>query len=60
MLHAGAPQAGRHSGAVLARGCSSGLALSGGAHLSVGRWAFMHCAFAAAYAVAPVMKRSWR
>jgi len=47
-------------GAVLARGCTSGLALSGGALLSVGSWAFMLCAFAAAYAVAPAMKRSWR
>ena len=48
------------AGAVLARGCTSGLALSGGALLSVGSWAFMLSAFAAAYAVAPVMKRSWR
>ena len=47
-------------GAVLARGCTSGLALSGGALLSVGSWAFMLCAFAAAYAVAPAMRRSWR
>ena len=47
-------------GAVLARGCTSGLALSGGALLSVGSWAFMLAAFAAAYAVAPVMRRSWR
>ena len=47
-------------GAVLARGCTSGLALTGGALLSVGSWAFMLCAFAAAYAVAPMLKRSWR
>jgi len=47
-------------GAVLARGCTSGLALTGGALLSVGSWAFMLCAFAAAYAVAPAMRRSWR
>lgn len=47
-------------GAVLARGCTSGQALTGGALLSVGSWAFMLSAFAAAYAVAPAMKRSWR
>jgi uncharacterized protein len=47
-------------GAVLARGCTSGQALTGGALLSVGSWAFMIGAFAAAYAVAPAMRRSWR
>jgi hypothetical protein len=47
-------------GAVLARGCTSGQALSGGALLSVGSWAFMLSAFAAAYAVAPAIRRSWR
>jgi hypothetical protein len=47
-------------GAVLARGCTSGQALTGGALLSVGSWAFMLAAFAAAYTVAPLMKRSWR
>jgi hypothetical protein len=47
-------------GAVLARGCTSGLALTGGALLSVGSWAFMLSAFAAAYAVAPLLRRSWR
>jgi uncharacterized membrane protein YedE/YeeE len=47
-------------GAVLARGCTSGLALTGGALLSVGSWAFMLGAFASAYAVAPLLKRSWR
>ena len=46
-------------GAVLARGCTSGLA-HGQALLSVGGWAFMLCAFAGAYAVAPAMRRSWR
>ena len=48
------------AGAVLARGCTSGLALSGGALLSVGSWLFMIAAFAAAYAIAPLMKRAWR
>lgn len=46
-------------GAVLARGCTSGLALSGGALLSVGSWAFMMAAFAAGFAAAPLVRRSW-
>jgi uncharacterized protein len=46
-------------GAVLARGCTSGQALTGGALLSVGSWLFMIGAFAAAYVVAPVVKRAW-
>jgi uncharacterized protein len=47
-------------GAVLARGCTSGLALTGGALLSVGSWVFIMGAFAAAYLFAPLMKRAWR
>lgn len=47
-------------GAVLARGCTSGQALSGGALLSVGSWAFMLCAFAAGYAFAPLARRLWQ
>jgi len=47
-------------GAVLARGCTSGQALTGGALLSVGSWAFMLSAFAAGYAVAPAMRRAWQ
>ena len=47
-------------GAVLARGCTSGQALTGGALLSVGSWAFMLSAFGAAYLVAPALKRTWR
>ena len=46
-------------GAVLARGCTSGQALTGGALLSVGSWLFMGAAFAAAYAVAPIVRRAW-
>jgi len=46
-------------GAVLARGCTSGQALTGGALLSVGSWLFMIGAFAAAYLVAPAVKRAW-
>ena len=47
-------------GAVLARGCTSGLALTGGALLSAGSWIFMLAAFAAAYAIAPLLRRAWR
>jgi uncharacterized membrane protein YedE/YeeE len=47
-------------GAVLARGCTSGQALTGGALLSVGSWLFIGGAFAAAYLVAPLVKRLWR
>ena len=46
-------------GAVLARGCTSGQALTGGALLSVGSWLFMIGAFAAAYMVAPIVRRAW-
>jgi hypothetical protein len=47
-------------GAALARGCTSGLGLTGGALLSVGSWIFIIGAFAAAYLIAPAMKRAWR
>lgn len=47
-------------GAKLARGCTSGLGITGGALLSVGSWIFVLAAFAAAYAVAPLMRRSWQ
>jgi uncharacterized membrane protein YedE/YeeE len=47
-------------GAKLARGCTSGLGLTGGALLSVGSWIFVLTAFAAAYALAPLLKRAWR
>jgi uncharacterized membrane protein YedE/YeeE len=46
-------------GAVLARGCTSGQALTGGALLSVGSWLFIAGAFAAAYLVAPLARRAW-
>jgi len=46
-------------GAVLARGCTSGQALTGGALLSVGSWLFIAGAFAAAYVVAYVTRGSW-
>jgi uncharacterized membrane protein YedE/YeeE len=47
-------------GAKLARGCTSGQALTGGALLSVGSWTFVVAAFAAAFVVAPLVRRQWR
>lgn len=47
-------------GAVLARGCTSGQALSGGALLSVGSWTFMAAVFVAGYAVAPLARKLWK
>lgn len=46
-------------GARMARGCTSGQALSGGATLSVGSWAFALAIFASAYAVAWFLRRLW-
>lgn len=46
-------------GARLARGCTSGQALTGGALLSVGSWIFIATAFAAAFAAAPLFRREW-
>jgi hypothetical protein len=46
-------------GAALARGCTSGLALSGGALLGVGSWLFMIALFAAGFAAAPLLRRLW-
>lgn len=43
----------------LARGCTSGQALTGGAMLSVGSWVFMIAVFAGAYATAQLVKRQW-
>jgi hypothetical protein len=47
-------------GAHLARGCTSGQALTGGALLNLGSWAFMMCVFAGGYAVAYFARRQWR
>lgn len=47
-------------GAALARGCTSGQALTGGALLNLGSWAFMMCVFGGAYAVALLFRRQWR
>lgn len=46
-------------GARMARGCTSGQALSGGAVLSVGSWAFMIAVFAGGYALAYFVRRLW-
>jgi hypothetical protein len=47
-------------GARLARGCTSGQALSGGAVLSVGSWAFMFAVFGGAYLLAYSLRKFWR
>ncbi len=46
-------------GAKLARGCTSGQALTGGAVLGLGSWAFMLAVFGGAYAVAYFVRRQW-
>jgi uncharacterized protein len=47
-------------GAHLARGCTSGQALTGGALLNVGSWAFMVMVFVGGYAAAWFMRWEWR
>lgn len=46
-------------GARIARGCTSGQALSGGAVLSTGSWAFMLAVFGGGYALAWFLRRLW-
>ncbi len=46
-------------GARLARGCTSGQALSGGATMSVGSFAFAFAVFGGAYALAWFFRRLW-
>jgi len=46
-------------GAMMARGCTSGQALTGGATLALGSWAFMMSMFAAAYGIAYFMRKQW-
>lgn len=46
-------------GARLARGCTSGQALTGGATLALGSWAFMFAVFAGGYALAYFMRKEW-
>ena len=45
--------------AALARGCTSGQALSGGATLATGSWIFMLMVFAGGYSLAWTMRRQW-
>jgi hypothetical protein len=47
-------------GAAFARGCTSGQALTGGALLNLGSWAFMLSVFGGAYAVAWFVRKEWR
>lgn len=46
-------------GARMARGCTSGQALSGGATLAAGSWVVMIAIFAGAYLLAPFVRRLW-
>ncbi len=46
-------------GAALARGCTSGLALTGGALLGVGSWVFMLALFGGGYLSAWFVRRQW-
>ena len=43
----------------LARGCTSGHALVGGAELSVGAWVFMLCIFAGGWMAAWFVRKQW-
>lgn len=43
----------------MARGCTSGQALTGGALLSVGAWVFMLAVFAGGYAMAYFVRKQW-
>ena len=47
-------------GAKLARGCTSGQALTGGALLAAGSWIFIATCFATGYALSPLARRLWR
>lgn len=45
--------------AQIARGCTSGQALTGGAQLALGSWIFMFSVFGGAYALAYFVRRQW-
>jgi uncharacterized membrane protein YedE/YeeE len=47
-------------GAKLAKGCTSGQALTGGAQLNLGSWVFMLAVFAGAYLLAWFVRKEWR
>ncbi len=46
-------------GTRFAMGCTSGQALSGGATMVLGSWVFMMAMFAAAFAIAYIVRRQW-
>jgi hypothetical protein len=46
-------------GARLARGCTSGQALTGGATLALGSWVFMMAVFAGGYGIAYFVRKEW-
>ena len=43
----------------LARGCTSGQALTGASELALGSWVFMFCIFGGAYATAYFFRKEW-
>lgn len=45
--------------AQLARGCTSGQALTGGAQLALGSWVFMFSVFAGGYSLAWFVRKQW-
>jgi uncharacterized protein len=45
--------------AQIARGCTSGQALTGGAQLALGSWVFMFSVFGGAYALAWFLRKQW-
>ncbi|MDJ0762027.1 MAG: YeeE/YedE thiosulfate transporter family protein [Myxococcota bacterium] len=45
--------------AQMARGCTSGQALTGGAQLALGSWVFMFSVFGGAYALAYFVRKQW-
>lgn len=47
-------------GAKLAKGCTSGQALTGGAQLNVGSWIFMLAVFGGGYMLAYLVRKAWQ
>jgi uncharacterized protein len=45
--------------AQIARGCTSGQALTGGAQLALGSWVFMFAVFGGAYGLAWFVRKEW-
>jgi hypothetical protein len=45
--------------AQVARGCTSGQALTGGAQLALGSWIFMFAVFGGAYGLAYFVRKQW-